>query len=57
MIDTRIHVATIEQAEEWIRRLHRRTVEDAERISALAERVAELERPFWRRRPRRSRRR
>jgi hypothetical protein len=42
-------VGTIDEAECWIAILHRRTVEDAERMNTIEARLRRLERPWWRR--------
>jgi len=49
MRDGEWEITTIEEAEKVINIQQRWLVQDAERLSALADRIRELERPRWRR--------
>ncbi len=46
--DQRPIVTTVKGAEQWIGILHHRTVQDAQRMNRIEERLRRLERPWWR---------
>lgn len=48
-------VDNLEEARFWIRVLNRRSVHDLEHVIALEQRLAQLERPRWKRKLRRGR--
>lgn len=44
-----IEIQSTEQMQLWINVLNRRSIRDAKQIHQLAERVRELEKPWWKR--------